>query len=53
MHRAHHAGLAGATVLRGVEGYGATERIHTTRLLSLAGDLPVLIVIVDVEERSG
>ncbi|MFR9730971.1 DUF190 domain-containing protein [Saccharopolyspora sp. MS10] len=49
--RARDAGLAGATVLRGVEGYGASSRVHTTRLLDLAEDLPVLIVVVDVEER--
>jgi uncharacterized protein len=51
VHRAHSAGLAGATVLRGVEGYGATSRIHTTRLLSLSQDLPVVVVVVDTEER--
>jgi PII-like signaling protein len=51
VHRAHTAGLAGATVLRGVEGYGASNRVHTTRLLSLSEDLPVVIVIVDAEER--
>jgi PII-like signaling protein len=47
VHRAHAAGLAGATVLRGVEGYGASNHIHTTRLLSLSDDLPLCIVIVD------
>lgn len=51
VHRAHAAGLAGATVLHGVEGYGASSRIHTTRLLSLSQDLPVVIVIVDAEEK--
>jgi PII-like signaling protein len=51
VHRAHRAGLAGATVLRGSEGYGATSRIHTTRLLSLAEDLPIVIIIVDTEDR--
>jgi uncharacterized protein len=51
VHRAHEAGLAGATVVRGIEGFGATSRIHTTRILSLAEDLPVLIVIIDTEER--
>ena len=40
-----------ATVVRGIEGYGATSRIHTTRILSLAEDLPVAIIIVDAEER--
>ncbi len=51
VHRAHKAGLAGATVLHGVEGFGASNRIHTTRLLSLSEDLPVVIVIVDTHER--
>lgn len=47
VHRAHAAGLAGASVLRGVEGYGASSRIHTTRLVSLGEDLPVVIIIID------
>ncbi|MGC9671165.1 DUF190 domain-containing protein [Planosporangium sp. 12N6] len=51
VHRAHRSGLAGATVLRGIEGYGASSHIHTTRLLSLSEDLPVTIVIVDAEDR--
>ena len=51
VHRAHRAGLAGATVLRGVEGFGASSRIHTSRLLSLSQDLPVVIVIVDSAEK--
>jgi len=51
VHRAHKAGLAGASVLRGVEGCGASSRIHTTRLLSLSEDLPIAIVIVDQEDR--
>ena len=51
VHRAHKAGLAGASVFRGVEGYGASNHIHTTRILSLSDDLPVAIVIVDAQER--
>ena len=51
VHRAHAAGLAGATVLRGIEGYGASNHVHTTRILSLSEDLPVVIVIVDSPEH--
>ena len=51
VHRAHQTGLAGATVLRGIEGYGATSRIHTSHLLRLGEDLPVLITITDSEDR--
>jgi PII-like signaling protein len=47
VHRAREAGLAGASVLRGIEGYGASSHIHTGRLLSLADDLPIAITIVD------
>ena len=51
VHRAHAAGLAGATVLRGIEGFGASQHIHTSRLLSLSEDLPVCVVLVDDAER--
>ncbi|MEV0634667.1 DUF190 domain-containing protein [Streptomyces sp. NPDC050619] len=51
VHRAHAAGLAGASVFRGIEGFGASSLIHTSRLLSLSEDLPVAVVIVDGEER--
>jgi len=51
VHRAHEAGLAGASVFRGVEGYGASARIHTSRILSLAEDLPIAIIIIDAEDR--
>ncbi|MFF7308946.1 DUF190 domain-containing protein [Streptomyces sp. NPDC008137] len=51
VHRAHAAGLAGASVFRGVEGFGASSLIHTSRLLSLSEDLPVAVVIVDTEPR--
>jgi PII-like signaling protein len=51
VHRAHRAGLAGASVFRGIEGYGASSHIHTARLVSLSEDLPLLIVIVDEEPR--
>jgi uncharacterized protein len=51
VRRAREAGLAGATVLRGCEGYGGHSVIHTTRLLDLAENLPVLVVIVDNDDR--
>ena len=51
VHRAHQAGLAGATVLHGVEGFGASSQIHTSRLLSLSEDLPVVILIIDSHQR--
>jgi uncharacterized protein len=44
-------GLAGATVLRGIEGYGASSHLHTSRILRLSEDLPVVIEIVDTEEN--
>jgi len=48
---AREAGLAGATVMRGVEGFGAHSRVHTAKVLRLSEDLPLLIEIVDQEER--
>jgi uncharacterized protein len=44
-------GLAGATVIRGIEGFGADSRLHTSRILRLSEDLPVVIEIVDTEEN--
>lgn len=51
VHRAHRAGLAGASVLRGIEGFGASSQVHTSRILALSEDLPIVIVIVDEAER--
>ena len=51
VHRAHELGLAGATVWRGIEGYGAASRIHTAKILRLSEDLPILIEIVDTEDK--
>ena len=51
VQRAHAAGLAGASVFRGVEGFGASNHIHTTRLLSLSDDLPVAVILIDADER--
>src|SRR5256885_12968871 len=49
VHRAHKAGLAGATVIRGIEGYGHGAKIHTSHMFR--GGVPVLIVIADAEQR--
>ena len=51
VEKAREDGLAGATVLRGMEGYGAKSVIHTTRLLELSGDLPIVVEIVDTQEK--
>jgi uncharacterized protein len=51
VHRAHRAGLAGASVFHGIEGFGKSETIHTSRILDLSDDLPCAIVIVDLEQR--
>lgn len=51
VHRAHRAGIAGASVFRGVEGYGAHSRIHTQRILSLSEDLPMAVVFADSPEK--
>jgi hypothetical protein len=44
-------GLAGATAIRGIEGFGADSRLHTSRILRLSEDLPIVIEIVDTEEN--
>ncbi len=50
--KAREMGMAGATVFRGVEGFGAASRvIHTAKVLRLSEDLPILVEIVDTEER--
>ncbi len=51
--QARDAGLAGATVLKGVLGYGATARIRTTKILDLSSDLSMVIEIVDEEAKVG
>ena len=50
--KAHELGLAGTTVIRGIEGFGGNRRtIHTAKILRLSEDLPILIEIVDKEEN--
>ena len=49
--RAREMHLAGATVLRGPMGFGASSRLHTTKILRLSEDLPVVIEIVESEEK--
>lgn len=47
----HAEGISGATVLYGIEGYGSRKQIHTTRILDLSGDLPLVVVAVDLPEK--
>src|ERR1051326_3591576 len=49
--KAREQHLAGATVLRGPMGFGASSRLHTTKILRLSEDLPMLIEIVDAKEK--
>lgn len=51
VERLRERGIAGATVLRGIEGFGGNAHLHMTRLLRLSEDLPVLIEVVDEEAR--
>jgi PII-like signaling protein len=51
VERAKKEGIAGATVTRGIEGFGANSRIHTASILRLSEDLPLKIEIVDIAER--
>jgi PII-like signaling protein len=51
VRRARDHGLAGATVLRGLEGFGASSRLHTAKILRLSSDLPIVVEIVDTIEK--
>ncbi len=51
VREARHQGLAGATVLRGLEGFGAHSRLHTAKILRLSTDLPIVVEIVDTKEK--
>ena len=48
---AREQGLAGATVLRGIMGFGASSRMHSSKVLRLSEDLPIVVEIVDTEEK--
>lgn len=49
--RARELNMAGATVIRGIMGFGATSRIHSSKILRLSEDLPIVIELVDSEEK--
>ncbi len=49
--KARDRGMAGATVLRGLEGFGAHSRLHTAKILRLSSDLPIVVEIVDTENK--
>ena len=51
VRKARENGLAGATVLRGLEGFGAKSHLHTAKILRLSSDLPLVIEIVDTIEK--
>lgn len=51
IEKARERGLAGATALRGLAGFGAHSRLHTAKVLRLSVDLPIVVEIVDTEER--
>lgn len=51
VQRCQQRGIAGATVTRAEEGYGAGEELHTTRLVDLSSDMPLRIDVVDLPER--
>jgi PII-like signaling protein len=51
VRRAKKEGIAGATVLRGIEGYGGHSHIHTARILQLSTDLPVIVELIDTLDK--
>lgn len=51
VYEAKKQGLAGATVLKGVMGFGANSRVHTAKLFDISADLPMVVEIVDSEEK--
>ncbi len=51
VRQAREHGLAGATVVRGIEGFGAHSRMHTAKILRLSEDLPIVVEIVDTRDK--
>jgi uncharacterized protein len=51
VERLRELGLAGATVLHGIEGFGSKQHLHTDRLLTLSVDLPVIVEVIDGDDR--
>ena len=51
VRKARELGMAGATVWQGIVGFGARSRIHSTKILRLSEDLPIIVEIVDSEEK--
>ena len=51
LHKARELGLAGATVLRGSEGFGANSVVHKSKLLEMSSDMPIVIEMVDEEQK--
>ncbi len=49
--KARELNMAGGTVLRGIMGFGAHSRLHTAKILRLSEDLPIVVEIVDTEEK--
>ncbi len=53
LERLHKEGFAGATVFRGISGFGASSVIHTRNIVGLSGDLPIVVEVVDDKEHVG
>lgn len=51
VRRLRERGIRGVSVFRGIEGFGRASRVHTTRILALSEDLPILLEVVDEESR--
>lgn len=51
LHAARKNGMAGCTVLRGMMSYGASSRIHSAKLIEISSDLPIIVEMVDLEEK--